>query len=192
MGSRALHCLTWYLTLPEIWTNVITVSFSNLLCGWASSLHILSLERFMYLNQGFCTFFNTFWHFHWCTYILRHIKNVFYTNLHLKQCSCLPVCVFTDQSLADISWLLSLLWHHSHENVQGLDHFQQTYRIKRCKLLQCSMTIEFSSKPMHSHYSTAMAQRLLPDTVCVLSGHHWPCNSWSVHSDWRSKRQSWC
>ena len=42
-------------------------------------------------------------------------------------------CVFPAQSLADISWLLSLLWHHSRQNVQGLDHFQQAYRIKGCK-----------------------------------------------------------
>ena len=48
-------------------------------------------------------------------------------------------CVISDQSLADISWLLSLLWHHSHQDVQGVDYFQQASESKDGKsVLGCN------------------------------------------------------
>ena len=32
-----------------------------------------------------------------------------------------------DESLADISWLFSVLWDYSHKNDQSLEYFQQAY-----------------------------------------------------------------
>ena len=43
--------------------------------------------------------------------------------------------IIADSSLADVTWLLSLLWYYSHQDGQSLDYFQQTSWLENCKYM---------------------------------------------------------
>ena len=47
--------------------------------------------------------------------------------------------IMVDSSLADVTWLLSLLWYYSYQDGEGLSYFQQASWIEDCKCIRESV-----------------------------------------------------
>lgn len=81
----------------------------------------------------------------------------------------LDMFVSTDQSLAHISWLLTLLRHHSHQDGESLGHLQQTSRPEGCKSIDCH---NFTNEYLSLLLLIDPAAGLCDGTVCGVPGSH--------------------
>ena len=66
--------------------------------------------------------------------------------------------IISDQSLADISWLLSVLWHYSYQNDQSLGYFQQAFWNKHGE----------SSLNLNIHGGTSTCKSALMQTLKIV------------------------
>ena len=90
--------------------------------------------------------------YHWTGshYSLPECHCICHSNHQHRLCSCTLQCktctlndytlcchgdILAGQPLADISWLLSLLWHYSYQNDPSLEYFQQASWAEDCEYL---------------------------------------------------------